>query len=158
MLRLSAITLLLGATISMLATPTISLPFVTGGMDLDNYGAVQIEPNGTIFSFDHNNTVIHSKQLTGEEFTALTGCNMVTPGMPPSADLETEQCLQNYTIPKKPNSGVSAKRDSNVFERDLTCAAYLCVFNYECQRLTGIVCRACIKTPFSQRYGICSPV
>ena len=39
-------------------------------MNHDDDGAFQITPNGTIFSYDGNNTVIDSTQLTGDEFKA----------------------------------------------------------------------------------------
>src|ERR1700719_4391041 len=98
-------------------------------MNQDDFGIFQIAPNGTIFSFDGNNTVIDSKQLTGEEFKVLTGCNMVTPGMPSSADLETTQCLQKYLA--APNSDVSpAKRKSELFERN--CPPFWCKLSIQC--------------------------
>jgi hypothetical protein len=34
--------------------------------------------------YDRKKIVIDSRQLTGDESKALTGCDMVTPGMPPS--------------------------------------------------------------------------
>jgi hypothetical protein len=107
-------------------------------MNHDDDGAFQITPNGTIFSYDGNNTVIDSTQLTGDEFKAITGCNMVTPGMPYSADLETEECLQKFTTP---NSNSSAKRESEVFERSGTvspCRTVICRNNSPC-RATGCV-------------------
>jgi hypothetical protein len=109
-------------------------------MNQDDYGVFQIAPNGTIFSFDGNNTVIDSKQLTGEEFKALTGCNMVTPSMPSSADLETTQCLQKYL--GAPNSDVSpaAKRTSELFER--ACPPFWCKVSLECV-YRGYGCSQC---------------
>jgi hypothetical protein len=123
-------------------------------MNLDDSGFFQVEPNGTVFSFDHNSTVIHSKQLTGEEFTTLTGCNMVTPGMPSSAEHDTEQCLQQKD--PIPTSGITVKRDGDVFERELKCTVYLCRINDECRRLTGVRCLGCVRTGLTA-LGFCSP-
>ena len=84
-------------------------------MNLDPFGFFKVAPNGTIFSYDHQKVVIDSRQLTGEDFKAMTGCDMVTPGMPPSAELETEKCLWGYITP---GSDVSVKRDNKLFERE----------------------------------------
>ena len=81
-------------------------------MNLDPFGVFGIAPNGTIFSYDCNKIVIDSRQLTEDELKALqTGCDMVTLGMPPSAN-ETERCLREY---------VSVKWDSKLFERAEIC-------------------------------------
>ncbi|OXV09791.1 hypothetical protein Egran_02446 [Elaphomyces granulatus] len=137
--RFSAITLLLGV-ILMWAIPTISLS-APGEMVQDDFGLFKIEPNGTVFSLDRNETVIDSKQLTPEEFKTLTGCNMA---MQPSADLETEQCMQNK--PTIPNSDVSMKRDKEVFKRELTCALFFCRDSFECTRLTTVTCKGCLRS------------
>jgi hypothetical protein len=107
----------------------------------DDFGLFKIEPNGTIFSLDRNETVIDSKQLTPEEFKTLTGCNMA---MQPSADLETEQCMQNKTT--IPNSDISMKRDNEVFERALACAMYFCRDSFQCARLTTVTCSGCLRS------------
>ncbi|KAN0085008.1 hypothetical protein V8E54_001475 [Elaphomyces granulatus] len=146
-LHFPAITLLLGAAILMLVAPSIS--HSADGIIQDDAGVYHLEPNGTIFSFDGNHTVIDSKQLTADEFKTLTGCNMVTPGMPSSADHETEQCLQKKKETTIPISDVSRKRDSELFERALTCALFICQINSQCQRLTTVSCKGCLHTgPF----------
>ena len=76
-------------------------------MNLDRFGFFKVAPNGTIFSYDRQKVVIDSRQLSGDDFKAMTGCDMVTPGMPPSAELETEKCLWGYITP---GSDLSVKR------------------------------------------------
>jgi hypothetical protein len=71
---------------------------------------------------------------------------MVTPDMPPSADNETEQCLQKKKETTIPISDVSRKRDNEVFERALTCAMFICQNNQQCQRLTSASCKGCLRT------------
>jgi len=144
--RFFEITLLLGAAILMLATPSLSL--VTEGMNLDDFGVFELAPNGTVFSFDGNGTVIDTKQLNGTEFKTLTGCDMVTPGMPPSAVSETEQCLKKDKIPV-PNSNVSMKRDGEVFERAFTCIMFICRVNTDCDainRAYNLRCYGCLRS------------
>jgi hypothetical protein len=126
---------------------------------MDDFGVFELAPNGTVFSFDRNDTVIDTKQLNGTEFKALTGCNMVTPGMPSSAVSETEECLQkdNTTIP---NSNVSMKRDGEVFERTLalTCAMFICHTSADCDRIgqnNNIRCLGCVRTLL--RASVCVP-
>jgi hypothetical protein len=108
-------------------------------MNHDDNGVFQITPNGTIFSYDGNKTVIDSTQLSGDEFKAITGCNIVTPGMPSSANLETEECLQKFTTP---NSNISAKRESEVFERSgiPPCRTVWCTNNVPCVRVGCVRC------------------
>ncbi|KAN0073130.1 hypothetical protein V8E54_008350 [Elaphomyces granulatus] len=143
-IHFSAIILLLGAAMLMLIAPTIS--HSADGIVQDDAGIFQLEPNGTLFSFDSNHTVIDSKQLTAIEFKTLTGCNMVTPGMPSSADSETEQCLQQKNETTLPVSDVSRKRDNELFERDLICSAFICRNSLQCQRLTLAECKGCLTT------------
>jgi hypothetical protein len=117
-------------------------------MNLDDHGIFELAPNGTVFSFDGNGTVIDTKQLDGTEFKTLTGCNMVTPGMPSSAVSETDQCLKkdNITIP---DSSVSKKRDGEAFERALTCALFICKVNADCDRISttfNIRCLGCLRS------------
>ncbi|KAN0067224.1 hypothetical protein V8E54_014679 [Elaphomyces granulatus] len=117
----------------VLATPTPSLSLATG-MKLDGSGYFGIEPNGTVTSFDRNGAVFDSKQLTGEEFKMLTGCNMATPGMSSSADRETERCLQKHGIP---NSDVSVKRNDEPFKDG---CGHFCLTNDECVDLCFQLC------------------
>jgi hypothetical protein len=112
----------------------------------DDLGLFQLEPNGTVFSFDLNNTVIDSKQLTPEEFKDLTGCNMAEPGMPST---ETEQCMQNKTTVS--NTDISVRSDNEVFERDLSCIMYLCVSSDQCSRLTSVSCKGCLRSAGVQK-------
>jgi hypothetical protein len=88
-------------------------------MNLDPFGVFGIAPNGTIFSYDRKKVVVDSRQFTGDGFKVLTGCDMVTPGMPPSANLETEKCLREYLTPG--SDSVWVKRDSKLFERVEVC-------------------------------------
>ena len=107
-------------------------------MNLDPFGVFKIAPNGTIFSYDHKDVVIDFRQLTGDGFKALTGCDMVTPDMPPSASLETEKCLWEYITP---GSDVSVKRDSKLFEREEDCLAR-CTQTIQCPHDR---CRFCMR-------------
>lgn len=116
-------------------------------MNLDDSGIFELAPNGTVFSFDHNGAVIDTKQLDGTEFKTLTGCNMVTPGMPSSAVSETEECLEKDNIPI-PNGDVSMKRDGEAFERALQCLMFICTTNADCDRISkafDINCLGCVR-------------
>ena len=106
-------------------------------MNLDVFGMFKIEPNGTLFSMDHNQAVIDSKQLTGEEFMAVTGCDMVIPGMPASP--EAEQCVRKWTTPDG-NNDVSVKRDGEVFERGPGVCPNWCPDTFECMLRDCGVC------------------
>jgi hypothetical protein len=121
----------------------------------DDFGIYRLKQNGTLFSFDRNDTVIDSKQLTGEEFKALTGCNMAAPGMPSS---ETEQCLQKKEKTTIPNSNVSAKHDRggrfpvSVIE----CVLYACMENNWCSAVTDDTCQICVAAmPELRLPGFC---
>jgi hypothetical protein len=112
-------------------------------MKLDGSGYFGIEPNGTITSFDRNDAVFDSKQLTGEEFKTLTGCNMATPGRSSSADRETERCLQKHAIP---DSDVSVKRDDEPFEEsEGECPGHFCLTNHECMDYSPLCFRLCFS-------------
>ena len=127
---------------------------------MDDMGIFELAPNGTVFSFDRNGTVIDTKQLDGTEFKTLTGCNMVTPGMPPSAVSETDQCLQkdNITIPGNSND-VSRKRDGELFERDFVCGLFICTTSADCFRIGAefrINCLGCLGN--IGRPNVCIPI
>jgi hypothetical protein len=121
-----------------------------GGLNNSDLGLFHIESNGTLVSLDSNEAVLDSKQLTGEEFMGLTGCNMTTPDMP--SPVGTEQCLQNRTTIG--NSGISVKRDGEVFERALSCGAFLCTSNRDCTNLASARCLGCVRVGLV-RFGAC---
>ena len=121
-------------------------------MNLDPSGVFGIAPNGTIFSYDREKTVIDSRQLTGDGLKALTGCNMVTPGMPPSANLETEKCLREYLTP---GSDVSVKGDRELFERTEICEKIFCRQINECPRDWCSICMFITKLSDDSVYGVC---
>jgi hypothetical protein len=121
----------------------------------DDLGVYRLERNGTLFSFDRNDTVVDSKQLTGEEFKALSGCNMVAPGMPSSADHETEQCLLKRYTSTIPNSDVSV--NSRWFEQD--CDTIFCYTNSDCVTSSAPShhCQFCFAYPYAGGpLGFCS--
>ena len=127
-------------------------------MNLDESGIFELAPNGTVFSFDSNGAVIDTKQLDGTEFKTLTGCNMVTPGMPSSAVSETEECLEKDHIPT-PNGDVSMKRDGEAFERALTCVLFICTTNADCDRVSSsynIRCLGCLRS--FPGPNVCTPI
>jgi hypothetical protein len=116
----------------------------------DDLGIYRLQRNGTLFSFDRNDTVIDSRQLTGEEFKALSGCNMVVPGMPSPADHETEQCLLKRYTSTIPNSDVSvnSKRKSHL----ANCGTLFCLANFHCLEQDIYVpgCHYCVVYPGSE--------
>ena len=91
--------------------------------------------------YNRKKIVIDSRQLTGDESKALTGCDMVTPDMPPLANLETEKCLREYLTP---GSDVSMKRDSKLFERGEICQESCRQIN-ECPRDWCRICMFIVK-------------
>jgi hypothetical protein len=121
---------------------------------MDDMGIFELAPNGTVFSVDRNGTVIDTKQLNGTEFTALTGCNMVTPDMPSSAVSETDQCLQKDNV-IIPNSNALRKRDGEIFERDAICVTFGCTVSVNCQGKI-VKCGGCVKA-LGQGRGLCAP-
>jgi hypothetical protein len=118
----------------------------------DDLGIYRLQRNGTLFSFDRYDTVIDSKQLTGEEFKALSGCNMVAPGIS-SADHETEQCLLKRYSSTIPNSDVSvnSKRDMRV----INCGIYVCFVTRNCIITQGQGCPYCVTVGGDVQLGLC---
>ena len=121
-------------------------------MNLDPFGVFGIAPNGTIFSYNREKIIIDSRQLTGDQLKALTGCDMVTPGMPPSANLETEKCLREYLTP---GSDVSVKGDSELFGRTEICEKRFCRQINECPRDWCSTCMSMAQLSDNRVYGVC---
>ena len=90
-------------------------------MNLDLFGVFRVTPNGTIFSYDRQKVVINSRKITGGEFKAMTGCDMVTPGMSLSAELETESACGGILLPvamSRSNETISCLRGRKFVELD----------------------------------------
>ena len=121
-------------------------------MDQDDLGSFKLEVNGTLLSLDQNNTVIHSKQLTAEEFYSWTGCEIAAPGS--ASEAETEQCFQQKTAAASQPGGVSpTKCDGKIFERQYACEVFICQTHYYCMTLTLSRCVCCLF--LTQYAGIC---